>query len=104
MMDVGDTLTPWQIKETRRELGLTQKQCGEIFGGGPNAFSRYERGETTPLRSTIHLLQFFKKYPEELDSLALRLGLHLEANRNPRPVPMNMDNVWIVTDFNNEEK
>jgi len=41
----------------------------EIFGGGPNAFSRYERGETTPLRSTSNLLRLLNNHPEQLAEL-----------------------------------
>ena len=42
---------PEAIKSFRTALGLSQKEAGSIFGGGPNAFSRYERGETKPPRS-----------------------------------------------------
>jgi HTH-type transcriptional regulator/antitoxin MqsA len=48
------------------KLGLTQKQAAEIFGGGVNAFSRYERGEVEPGPSTVKLLHLLDKHPELL--------------------------------------
>jgi HTH-type transcriptional regulator / antitoxin MqsA len=57
------------IRRIRKKLKLTQKQAAEIFGGGPNAFSRYERGEATPLRSTSNLLRILDKHPEQLQEL-----------------------------------
>ena len=35
---------PKFIARVRRKLDLDQKQAAEIFGGGVNAFSRYETG------------------------------------------------------------
>src|SRR5438105_3384466 len=41
-------LAPQDIKALRERHGLTQKQAAIIFGGGDNAFSKYERGEIYP--------------------------------------------------------
>jgi HTH-type transcriptional regulator/antitoxin MqsA len=38
-----------EIRRIRRKLGLTQRQAARLTGGGHNAFSRYERGEATPM-------------------------------------------------------
>ena len=38
------------IRRIRRKLGLSQAAAARLTGGGHNAFSRYERGEATPLR------------------------------------------------------
>lgn len=54
------------IRSTRRKLGLTQKQAGRIFGGGVNAFSRYERGITSPPKSLLALLTILDMHPELL--------------------------------------
>ena len=54
------------IRRIRRKLGLTQKQAAIIFGGGVNAFSRYERGEVEPGTATLKLLQLLDKHPELL--------------------------------------
>ncbi|OGR33971.1 MAG: hypothetical protein A2005_12560 [Desulfuromonadales bacterium GWC2_61_20] len=55
-----------EIRRIRMKLGLTQKQAAEIFGGGVNAFSRYERGEVEPGPSTVKLLHLLDKHPELL--------------------------------------
>jgi HTH-type transcriptional regulator / antitoxin MqsA len=38
-------LTGGEIRDIREELGLSQVEAAELFGGGANAFSKYERGE-----------------------------------------------------------
>lgn len=55
-----------EVRRIRRKLGLTQKQAAELFGGGVNAFSRYERGEVEPGPSTIKLLHLLDRHPELL--------------------------------------
>ena len=37
---------PDYIAKVRRKLDLDQRQAAELFGGGINAFSRYENGKT----------------------------------------------------------
>lgn len=55
-----------EIKRIRTKLGLTQRRAAEIFGGGINAFSRYERREVEPGPSTVKLLHLLDKHPELL--------------------------------------
>jgi len=38
-------LTGAEIAELRKTLGLTQQEAARVFGGGVNAFSKYERGD-----------------------------------------------------------
>lgn len=38
-------LTGTEIMDLRKQLGLTQQDAARVFGGGVNAFSKYERGE-----------------------------------------------------------
>jgi HTH-type transcriptional regulator/antitoxin MqsA len=66
---VDGLLTSQEIRRIRKKLKLTQKQAAQIFGGGPNAFSRYERGETTPLKATSNLLRLLDRHPEHLQEL-----------------------------------
>jgi len=56
---IDGILPPDDIKHIREKLKLTQQKACDIFGGGVNAFSRYERGETpipTPLSQLLRLL------------------------------------------------
>lgn len=61
-----EPLAPPEIRRIRRKLKLTQKEAGEVFGGGIRAFSQYERGETRPLKSTDTLLRLLDRHPELL--------------------------------------
>ena len=66
---VDRLLSPDEIKHIREKLKLTQQKASELFGGGVNAFSRYERGETPIPRSLSQLLQLLYKHPTLLDEL-----------------------------------
>jgi len=57
------------VRRIRRKLGLNQRRAGEIFGGGVNAFSRYERGETEPPAALVQLLRLLDRHPELLDEV-----------------------------------
>src|SRR5690349_4800991 len=48
---------PAFIASVRKKLSLDQREAGEIFGGGVNAFSRYEKGKTKPPLSLVILLK-----------------------------------------------
>ncbi len=58
-----------EIRRIRKNLGLTQKQAADYCGGGPNAFSRYERGEALHMRSTDNLLRLLDNHPELISEL-----------------------------------
>lgn len=48
---------PEFIASVRKKLDLDQKEAAEIFGGGVNAFSRYENGKTKPPLALVKLLK-----------------------------------------------
>jgi HTH-type transcriptional regulator / antitoxin MqsA len=54
---------PAYIATVRKKLDLDQKEAAEIFGGGVNAFSRYENGKTKPPLALIKLLRVLDKHP-----------------------------------------
>lgn len=58
-----------ELRRIRRKLGLSQKAAGRLTGGGHNAFSRYERGESSPLPAVINLFRLLDKHPELLKDL-----------------------------------
>lgn len=66
---VDGLLTSQEIRRIRKKLNLTQKEAAEIFGGGANAFSRYELGETTPVRAVDNLLRLLDNHPDLLDEI-----------------------------------
>lgn len=59
-------LTSDEIRQVRTRLRLTQGQAAKLVGGGVNAFSRYERGETMQSRATDKLLRLLDKNPRLL--------------------------------------
>jgi len=48
---------------------LDQREAGEIFGGGVNAFSRYENGKTKPPVALVKLLRVLDRHPDLLDEI-----------------------------------
>ena len=59
-------IDPAYIANVRRKLDLDQRQAAEIFGGGVNAFSRYETGKTKPPLALVKLLRVLDRHPELL--------------------------------------
>ena len=57
---------PEFISRVRRKLALDQREAAEIFGGGVNAFSRYENGKTKPPLALVKLLKLLEQHPDLL--------------------------------------
>ncbi len=57
------------IASVRKKLDLDQREAGEIFGGGVNAFSRYENGKTKPPLALVKLLKVLDRHPDLLDEI-----------------------------------
>ncbi|NWE69522.1 type II toxin-antitoxin system MqsA family antitoxin [Pseudomonas gingeri] len=57
---------PGFITAVRKRLALDQREAAEIFGGGVNAFSRYENGRTKPPLALVKLLKLLDRHPELL--------------------------------------
>lgn len=68
-MEAIDARQAAELRRIRKDLGLTQKKAAELFGGGVNAFSEYERGVTQPSKSTVVLLHLLDKHPDLLPEL-----------------------------------
>ena len=64
---------PKFISRVRKKLNLDQKKAAEIFGGGVNAFSRYETGKTRPPLALVHLLDILDNHPELLSTCISRM-------------------------------
>lgn len=57
---------PGFIARVRKKLALDQREAAEIFGGGINAFSRYETGRTKPPLALVKLLKVLDRHPDLL--------------------------------------
>lgn len=62
-------IEPSYITGVRKKLRLDQREAAEIFGGGVNAFSRYETGRTKPPLALVKLLKLLDRHPELLEEV-----------------------------------
>lgn len=60
---------PGFIARVRKKLALDQREAAEIFGGGVNAFSRYENGRTKPPLALVKLLKILDRHPDLLNEV-----------------------------------
>ena len=63
---------PSFILGVRKKLHLDQREASEIFGGGVNAFSRYENGKTKPPLALVKLLNVLDRHPDLLKEVKAR--------------------------------
>ena len=66
---VEKLLSPEEIKRIRTKLGLTQREAGELIGGGPNAFQKYESGEGLLSKGMSNFLRLLDRHPEDVPRL-----------------------------------
>jgi len=60
---------PGFIASVRKKLDLDQREAAEIFGGGINAFSRYENGKTKPPLALVKLFKLLERHPDLLNEV-----------------------------------
>lgn len=60
---------PGYIATVRKKLDLDQREAAELFGGGVNAFSRYETGRTKPPLSLVKLFKLLDRHPDLLNEV-----------------------------------
>ena len=66
------SVDPGFITKVRKKLHIDQREAAEIFGGGVNAFSRYENGKTRPPLALVKLLKVLDRHPELLKEIRAR--------------------------------
>lgn len=64
-------MTGDEIRAVREQFGLSQQEASELFGGGVNAFSKYERGAVLQSVAMDRLLKATAYYPFLLDFLRI---------------------------------
>ena len=60
---------PGFITTVRKKLDLDQREAAELFGGGINAFSRYENGKTKPPLALVKLFKLLDRHPDLLSEI-----------------------------------
>jgi HTH-type transcriptional regulator / antitoxin MqsA len=74
-------LEPEEIHRIRKKLGLNQVDAGEVIGGGPRAFQKYEAGDLLPSKAISSALVLLDR-----DPAALRV---LEARHHKAPAALD---------------
>lgn len=67
--EVDGVLGPKEVAKVREALGLSQRKAGELLGGGPRAFQKYESGSQSPSVPMSHLLTLLAHDPRRLEEL-----------------------------------
>ena len=70
-------LTCEEIREARELVGISQAEAAKIFGGGTNAFSKYERGEVEQSVAMDRLIRIARDLPEAAQFLAAYAGVSI---------------------------
>lgn len=55
---------PAEVRRIRQKLGLSQRQAGELLGGGIRAFHKYEKGEQQVTKAVAVLLGLLDRHPD----------------------------------------
>ena len=66
---LGVELEPEKIRAIRKCLGLSQAEAGELLGGGPRAFTKYESGIVKPAAAVVTLLRLLEQDPAMIRKL-----------------------------------
>ena len=66
---LGVELEPEEIRAIRKCLGLSQAEAGELLGGGPRAFTKYESGIVKPAAAVVTLLRLLEQDPAMIRKL-----------------------------------
>jgi HTH-type transcriptional regulator/antitoxin MqsA len=64
-------LKPEDIRRIRKKLKLSQEKAGELIGGGPRAFQKYESGDVLPSRAISNALRLLDHDPSALAILQM---------------------------------
>jgi hypothetical protein len=59
------------LEVTQAIEAVCSMRRSELTEGGPNAFSRYERGKAKPLQSVTNLFKLLDNHPELLDEIQM---------------------------------
>jgi HTH-type transcriptional regulator/antitoxin MqsA len=79
-----DYISPSDILSVREKYNLTQKQASQLFKGGVNGFSKWERGVAFPSAATAMLLKIALASSEAVQILAhaAKVDFQVEIPRN----------------------
>lgn len=79
---VDGVLPSFAVRIVREALSLSQRQASMLFGGGRNAFQKYESGGVHTSSAMSKLLTLLARHPELLDELRTPPNDILDKARN----------------------
>ena len=77
---VDGLLSSEEISQARAKLSISQEQASKVFGGGKNAFSKYERGEVAQSVAMDKLIRVCLKHHHVFQELAHKAGVKLDSS------------------------
>ncbi|WP_408507065.1 type II toxin-antitoxin system MqsA family antitoxin [Paraburkholderia sediminicola] len=87
-----DYISPAQVLQLRETYEISQQVAAQIFGGGRNAFSKYERGEVTPSASAARTMLRALRDPSFFATLAREKGLPVaQTETEPKETPVDCE-------------
>ena len=89
-------IAPDEIRAIRKRLDLSQVEAGEVIGGGPRAFTKYEAGTTKPAASLVNLLRLLDANPSAIASLQGRASRSVVAGE-VSPFDVTAANISVLT-------
>jgi HTH-type transcriptional regulator/antitoxin MqsA len=78
---VDGLLSSEEISRARATLSISQEQASKVFGGGKNAFSKYERGEVSQSVAMDKLIRVCLKHHHVFRELALKAGIKPSSSK-----------------------
>ena len=92
-------ISPEEIRAIRENLGLSQVEAGELIGGGPRAFTKYEAGTVKPAASIINLLRLLEANPAAIATLGGKAPQPINASV-VGPFEVASDNITVFRERN----
>lgn len=73
-------ISPLLIRAAREAVGLSQREAGKVFGGGPTAFHKYETAKSVPSAGMANLLRFALNRPDLFEARKNKISAQSDAD------------------------
>lgn len=90
-------ITPEEIRAIREHLGLSQVEAGELLGGGPRAFTKYEAGTVKPSASVINLLRLLEANPAMAANLQGKKSTPMRTTTGVHPFEVTGEHIAALS-------
>ncbi len=98
MVNDKNEITPEEIRAIRVHLGLSQVEAGELLGGGPRAFTKYEAGTVKPSASVINLLRLLEADPAKVATLLGKKSTPMRTTTGVHPFEVTGEHIAALSD------